>query len=225
MQKCYYYDGSENPSFKFLLQGVRFKGLVKFVSIIQVFSLWYFILLFCFAILRIIELWFSANHQSRLLAEGSTKLYEPAYPVMVGVHVGVLVGSALEVILCYRPFLLWLGGPMLVLLALCLVGRIWVWRSLGEQWNVQILTSARPVVDSGPYRYVRHPNYTIVIVEMFALPLVHSAYVTAVLCSVINGLVLRKRIRHEEAALFARPEYEMKMGSKPRFLPQFVRVR
>ena len=114
---------------------------------------------------------------------------------------------------------------MLVLLALCLVGRIWVWRSLGEQWNVQIVTSARPIVDSGPYRYVRHPNYTIVIVEMFALPLVHSAYVTALVCSVANALVLRERIRREETVLFARPEYMTKMAAKPRFLPLLIRVR
>src|SRR5262249_3199852 len=101
----------------------------------HLFSLCYFMLLLGFAVLRLVELWFSAHHQARLLAEGSTKLHEPTYPVMVGVHVGLLVGSALEVILCHRLFVPWLGGPMLVLLALCLVGRVWVWRSLGEQWN------------------------------------------------------------------------------------------
>ena len=112
---------------------------------------------------------------------------------------------------------------MLILLVLCVAGRIWVWRSLGEQWNVQIMTSARPIVDSGPYQYVRHPNYTIVIVEMFALPLVHTAYITAVVCSVANALVLRERICCEEAALFTRSEYTAKMAAKPRFLPLFLR--
>lgn len=182
------------------------------------------ILLVGFSVLRLVELVFSAQHQVSLLAEGGTKLREPLYPLMVAVHLGLFVGSALEVILYHRPFILWLGGLMLILLVLCVAGRIWVWRSLGEQWNVQIMTSARPIVDAGPYRYVRHPNYTIVIVEMFALPLVHSAYATAVLCSVANALVLRERIRHEEAALFARAEYGMKMGDKPRFLP-LMRVR
>jgi methyltransferase len=102
---------------------------------------------------------------------------------------------------------------------------MWVWSSLGEQWNVQIVTSTRPIVESGPYRYVRHPNYAIVIVEMFALPLVHSAYITALVCSLVNAVVLRERIRHEEAALFARPEYLSKMALKPRFVPPFLRVR
>jgi methyltransferase len=189
------------------------------------FSLWYFLLLACFASLRLVELRISAHHQARLLAEGATKVREPSYPAMVGVHVGLFVGSALEVTLCHRPFILPLGGPMLVLLILCVIGRVWVWRSLGEQWNVQIVTTSRPIVDSGPYRYVRHPNYTIVIVEMFALPLVHSAYVTALVCSMMNAFVLRERIRHEEAALFARPEYVSKMAAKPRFLPFPARVR
>lgn len=178
-----------------------------------------------FAALRLVELWFSTRHQSSLLAEGATKVQEPLYPLMVSVHGGLLIGSILEVTLFARPFLLWLGGPMLALLALCVVGRIWVWSSLGEQWNVQIVTSSRPIVESGPYRYVRHPNYTIVIVEMFALPLVHSAYVTALLCSLVNAVVLRERIRQEEAALFIRPGYQTKMAHKPRFLPSLLRVR
>ena len=188
-------------------------------------SPWYLMLLAGFAALRIGELVFSTQHQIRLYAEGATKLQEPFYPLMVTVHFGLFVGSALEVIFSRRPFISWLGGLMLVLLALCLVGRIWVWRSLGEQWNVQIVTTARPIVDSGPYRYVRHPNYTIVIIEMFALPLVHSAYVTALVCSVANAFVLRERIRHEEAVLFARSEYVTKMAAKPRFLPLLMRGR
>jgi len=182
-------------------------------------------LLVGFGALRVVELWFSTRHQSSLFAEGATKVREPLYPLMVGVHSGLLVGSALEVMFCDRPFLLWLGGPMLALLVLCVIGRIWVWSSLGEQWNVQIVTSARPIVENGPYRYVRHPNYTIVIVEMFALPLVHSAYATALVCSLVNAVVLRERIRHEEAALFTRPEYLSKMARKPRFVPPFLRVR
>ena len=191
----------------------------------HLFASWYFILLTGFIALRLIELRSSARHQATLLAEGGTKIHEPFYPLMVMVHLGLFVSSALEVFFCYRPFMLWLGGPMLILLILCVAGRIWVWWSLGEQWNVQIMTSARAIIDFGPYHYVRHPNYTIVIVEMFALPLVHTAYITAVMCSVANAFVLRERIRHEEAALFAHPEYVTKMGAKPRFLPFPVWIR
>lgn len=186
---------------------------------------WYVVLLCGFALLRLVELWFSSRHQTRLLADGGHKVHEPLYPLMVCVHAGLLVASAFEVWLCERPFLPLLGWFMLSLLGLCLAGRAWVWHSLGEQWNVQILVSARPVVETGPYRYVRHPNYTIVAIEMCALPLVHSAYLTALVFSALNAGVLWQRIRHEEAVLHARPEYVAKMGAKPRFLPTLVRGR
>jgi methyltransferase len=186
---------------------------------------WYFALLVGVALLRVVELRLSRRHQVRLLASGGKKVTEPLYLLMVALHVGLFVASALEVWLCERPFVPVLGLPMLGLLGLCLVGRMWVWRSLGEQWNVQVVVSTQPVVDWGPYRYVRHPNYSIVIVEMFALPLVHSAYLTAIVFSTLNAVVLWQRIRCEEAALSTRPEYMSKMGTKPRFLPVFLRDR
>lgn len=186
---------------------------------------WYFVLLFVFALLRIAELLVSRRHQVRLLAEGGQKVTEPMYPLMVGVHTSLLLGSAVEVWLFARPFVALLGWAMLALLALCVIGRIWVWRSLGQQWNTQIMTSTRAIIDTGPYRYVRHPNYTIVIVEMFALPLVQSAYLTACVCSALNAVVLQQRLRLEEAALLTRPAYRRTMASKPRFLPIFLRGR
>jgi methyltransferase len=142
---------------------------------------------------------------------------------MVSVHTGVFVASALEVWIGERPFIPLLGWPMLTLLGLGLAGRVWVWRSLGEQWNTQIMLSPHSIVESGPYRYVRHPNYTIVITEMFALPLVHSAYLTALLCSIMNAIVLWQRLRREEAILATRADYLVKMGPKPRFLPPLTR--
>jgi methyltransferase len=186
---------------------------------------WYFALLCSVALLRLAELWFSARHQAHLLTEGGKQVPEPLYPLMVCVHAGLFVGNAAEVWLYERPFVPLLGWFMVALLAGCLTGRVWVWHSLGEQWNTQILISTRPVVDTGPYRYVRHPNYAIVIVEMFALPLVHNAYLTALICSVLNGIVLWHRIRREEAALFRHPEYAAKMGRKPRFLPVLIRIQ
>jgi methyltransferase len=183
------------------------------------FFLWYLTLLAGVTVVRVIELRFSTQHQTRLFAEGATKIHEPLYPLMVGVHVSLLVASPLEVWVGQRPFIPWLGWPMLVLLGGCLAGRVWVWRSLGEQWNTQIVNSRRPIIDSGPYRYVRHPNYTIVIIEMFALPLVHTAYLTALICSIVNTFILQHRVHHEEVTLFARPDYATKMGTKPRFLP------
>lgn len=176
-------------------------------------------LLASFALLRMIELRSSGRHLARLLADGGSRVSEPLYPLMVGLHAGLFVSSALEVWLQGRPFLPLLAWFMLGLLGLCLAGRVWIWRSLGAQWNVHIVHTTRPVVDTGPYRYVRHPNYTIVIAEIFALPLVHTAYLTALGFSLLNAGVVWQRIRHEEAVLFTRPDYQPKMGAKPRFLP------
>jgi methyltransferase len=144
---------------------------------------------------------------------------------MIVVHASLFIGSAGEVWWLERPFFPVLGWSMCFLLIFCMVGRLWVWRSLGQQWNTQIMTTARPIVATGPYRYIRHPNYTIVILEMFALPLVHSAYVTALLCSAGNAFVLRRRLHLEEATLLTRPEYQRTMAGKPRFFPAFGRGR
>lgn len=187
--------------------------------------LWYFALLLGFASLRVAELVVSHRHRFRLLAEGGQHIAEPTYPLMVVVHVSLFLGSAVEVWWLERVFFPQLGWTMAFVLAFCAAGRLWVWRSLGEQWNTQIVTSTRPIVDTGPYRYVRHPNYTIVIMEMFAVPLVHTAYLTALACSLLNAMVLRARIQREEAALFARPDYATHMARKPRFLPTRVRGR
>lgn len=181
--------------------------------------LWYFTLLLGFAVLRLAELQVSRRHQSQLIAEGGRRMPEPTYPLMVAVHAGLFLGSTAEVWLCERPFLPWLGWSMLALLTVCVAGRAWIWRSLGEQWNTQVMASTRPIIDTGPYRYVRHPNYTIVIIEMFALPLVHTAYLTASVCSALNAYALWQRLRIEETALLARPDYRHKMAGKPRFLP------
>lgn len=181
--------------------------------------LWYFALLLGFALLRFGELAVSHRHQARLLQEGGRRITEPTYPFMVAVHAGLFLGSAVEVWWLERAFIPLLGYLMLFLIAVCIVGRIWVWRSLGEQWNTQVVASTRPIVDTGPYRYVRHPNYTIVIVEMFALPLTHTAYLTAFVCSMLNAFVLCARIHLEESVLFSQSDYVVKMASKPRFLP------
>jgi methyltransferase len=180
---------------------------------------WYFALLLGFTSLRVTELVVSHRHQSRLLEEGGRRIAEPTYPLMVAVHTSLFLGSAAEVWWLERAFIPLLGWIMLFLLATCVAGRVWVWRSLGEQWNTQVVASTRPIVATGPYRYVRHPNYTIVIIEMFALPLTHTAYLTAFVCSVMNAFVLHARIQLEETMLFSRPDYAGKMAGKPRFLP------
>ncbi len=75
------------------------------------------------------------------------------------------------------------------------------------------------VITSGPFRYVRHPNYAAVFVEMIALPLIHTAWITALAGAIAHIGVLALRLSTEERVLFANPDYAAAMSSKPRFLP------
>jgi methyltransferase len=99
--------------------------------------------------------------------------------------------------------------------------RWWVIRTLGEHWNVRVLNSVNlDVVASGPYRWIRHPNYVAVYTELVFLPLIHSAWLTAILGGLAHLVILFGRIRSEEAVLMTTPQYVEVMGSKPRFLPR-----
>jgi methyltransferase len=131
-----------------------------------------------------------------------------------------LLGAALEVVLLKRPFLPLFGTVMFALFIASNLVRFWVVRTLGELWNVQVMDSARlGVVTTGPFRFVRHPNYTGVILEMVSLPLIHTAWITAAAASVAHSIVLSMRIRAEESVLMVNPEYRAAMAHKPRFLP------
>ena len=107
------------------------------------------------------------------------------YRWMVLLHTAFLVCCPLEVWLLGRPFLPWLGIPMLLLLVVLATGlRYWVITTLDGRWTTRIvvLPGASPVT-GGPYRFLRHPNYLAVITEIFALPLVHTAWITAIVFS------------------------------------------
>jgi methyltransferase len=134
--------------------------------------------------------------------------------------VGVLTGAIVEVWLAEREFVAALGVPMLAVFVAANVLRWWVIASLGTHWNVGIVDSAAiGVVERGPYRWIRHPNYVAVFAEMLALPLVHGAYFTAIAGTVLHVPVLWRRIVAEEAVLLAHEPYRLLMGPKPRFWP------
>lgn len=180
----------------------------------------FLILLVAVAMLRFVELRISRRHQRQLELYGATKVNDPRFRWMVALHTGILIGAALEVVLLRRPFLPWLAVPMLVIFLAANVVRWWVIRSLGSHWNVQVVDSTRlGVVTSGPFRFVRHPNYSAVFVELLTLPLIHTAWVTALAGAVAHVAVLAQRLSTEERVLFANRNYREVMSSKPRFLP------
>jgi methyltransferase len=141
-----------------------------------------------------------------------------SYPLMVAAHVSLFALPPLEIAgLRRRPRapLLWIG-----LLAGATALRLWSIQSLGRHWNVRAVVPSdlRPV-ETGPYRWIRHPNYLAVSLEFLALPLAGGAWLSALALSAIDAAVLADRIRQEERLLAEVPGYERAFGTKARFIP------
>jgi methyltransferase len=163
----------------------------------------YLVLLAATGAERIVELVLSTRHARAALARGGVEYGRGHFPAMVALHVGLLVACAAEVVAGNRPFLPWLGWPMLGLVLLSQALRYWCIATLGAQWNTRVIVvPGLTLVTRGPYRWLRHPNYLAVVVEGFALPLVHSAWITAAGFTALNAvLLLGFRIPTEERAL------------------------
>jgi methyltransferase len=153
---------------------------------------------------RIGELVTSKRHAAWAFARGGVESGRGHFPAMVALHTGLLVGALAEAWLLGRPFLPLLGWPMLVIALLCQAGRIWIIRSLGQQWNTRIIVvPGLPLSRRGPYRWgFPHPNYVLVAVEGIAIPLIHTAWITAIAFTILNAiLLLGFRIPAEDRAL------------------------
>ncbi|MFJ5925886.1 isoprenylcysteine carboxyl methyltransferase family protein [Kitasatospora sp. NPDC092948] len=162
----------------------------------------YLVLVALVAVERLAELLVARRNAAWSLARGGVEYGRRHYPPMVALHTGLLLGCLLEVQWAGRPFVPPLGWPMLAL-ALAAQGlRWWCIGVLGPRWNTRVIVvPGLPLVTGGPYRWLRHPNYLAVVMEGFALPLVHTAWVTALGFLVLNSLLLATRLRCEEAAL------------------------
>lgn len=152
---------------------------------------------------RIVEMVVSRRHAAWSFEHGGVESARRQMPWMIALHVGLLLGAIAEVWLLARPFLPWLGWPMLVIALLCQVARWSIVRTLGDRWNTRVIVvPGMAPVASGIYRRVRHPNYVVVAIEGVALPLVHTAWITAIAFTALNAvLLLGFRIPAEERAL------------------------
>jgi len=151
---------------------------------------------------RLAELAVSTRNARWSLQHGGVEYGRGHYPAMVALHTGLLVGSLAEVRLRDRPLRPALARPALAVTLCSQALRWWCIRTLGRRWNTRVIVMpGRPLVESGPYRLLRHPNYVAVALEGAALPLVHSAYVTSALFTTLNAALLRVRIKVENAAL------------------------
>jgi len=151
---------------------------------------------------RLVEMAVSQRNLAWAYARGGQEHGRGHYPAMVALHVALLVGCVVEVWTFDRPFLPVLGWTMVAGVLATQALRWWCISTLGRRWNTRIVViPGLPLVDRGPYRWLRHPNYVAVVVEGIALPLVHTAWITAVAFTVLNAVLLRVRIRAEEDAL------------------------
>jgi methyltransferase len=145
---------------------------------------------------RLGELWLSNRNTKRLLAKGAREYAPEHYPVIVAVHVGWL--ATLWWLAPARP----IDGFWLGLFVLVEIARIWVLTSLGERWTTRIIVLPQaPLVRRGPYRFVNHPNYVVVVAEIAALPLVFGLWQIALVFTLLNAALLWVRIREENRAL------------------------
>jgi methyltransferase len=164
--------------------------------------MWYVLLIAVVGCERVAELVVSKRNLAWSRAQGGIEVGAGHYPAMVILHTGLLVGCLAEVMLLDRPFLPALGWPMLAIVIGAQVLRWWCITTLGRQWNTRVVViPGAPRVSGGPYRLLSHPNYVAVIAEGVALPLVHTAWITALVFTVLNAALLATRITTENAAL------------------------
>jgi len=154
----------------------------------------YLVLILATGAERIAELAISKRNAAAAFARGGQEYGQRHFPWMVTLHTGFLLACLAEVFFLDRPFIPALGWPMLAIALLCQAGRYWVIWALGAQWNTRVIVvpGAGRVERRGPYRFswLRHPNYWIVAIEGIALPLVHSAWITAIVFTVLNAILL-----------------------------------
>ena len=163
---------------------------------------WFTLLVGVVAVERLVELVVAKRNLAWSRAHGGLEFGSGHYPAMVTLHTGFLVGCLAEVYLLNRPFLPVLGWSMLAIVIAAQLLRWWCITTLGTQWNTRVVVvPGAPRVTGGPYRFFSHPNYVAVIAEGFALPLVHTAWITAGVFTVLNAVLLNRRIAVENSAL------------------------
>ncbi|MDQ0208463.1 isoprenylcysteine carboxyl methyltransferase family protein [Alkalicoccobacillus murimartini] len=168
---------------------------------------------------RLAEVGVARSNERWMKDQGAFEAGASHYPVMVAMHCCFFVSLLVEVTwIKTSSWTLWSVVPLAIFLVAQMI-RVWALVSLGKFWNTKIivLPGAEPV-KRGPYRWIRHPNYVVVIAEVLLLPLIFQAYFTAVVFSLLNAAMLMVRIKAEEEALDQGGKYSEKFEQVSRFV-------
>jgi methyltransferase len=145
---------------------------------------------------RLIELPIARANTARLLSAGGREVAPGHYPLIVALHAAWLI--SLWWFALGRP----ISIPLLILFGLVELARVWVLRTLGPRWTTRIIVvPGERLVARGPYRFISHPNYAVVVAELALLPMVFGLWQIAVIFSLLNLVILSIRIRAENDAL------------------------
>jgi methyltransferase len=174
------------------------------------------------ALERLGELRLSRRNEQALRKAGAQEHASGHFRAMQLLHALWLASMVLEVTWLRPSLEPWVSAPAALLFGLGQSLRYAAIHALGERWTVRVLTlpGAAPVT-RGIYRYLRHPNYLGVVLEIAALPLLHSAWRSALVFSLANAALLAVRIRKEERALSRNGGYHEALGGLPRLWPTF----
>ncbi|WP_349775485.1 isoprenylcysteine carboxyl methyltransferase family protein [Shouchella hunanensis] len=167
---------------------------------------------------RLIEVVVAKRNERWMKRNGGIEVGKTHYHWMVALHVSFFIALLLEVTFTTPSFTsISVVALLIVIIAQCI--RIWALTSLGRYWNTKIIVLPdAPAVEKGPYRFLRHPNYVVVMTEIAFVPLIFQAYWTAILFTVLNAWMLSVRIRVEEKALYQMTgDYTERFERKKRF--------
>lgn len=166
---------------------------------------------------RMAELFISRRHAARAFAHGGLESGQAHYRAMVALHAAFLAACAVESLIITRPIAAALSIGALIVAAGAQMLRYWAVWTLGERWNTRVIViPGAPLVIGGPYRFMRHPNYLAVVLEVAALPLIRANWYTAIAFSIANAIVLAVRIPAEERAMGV--GYREAFASRRRFI-------